>query len=713
MEKKGQVTAFILLGIILLIALGAYFGVKNYIEKQSFESQLRAGVQVPQQVEPAVQFLDECTKQEATNAITEIGLQGGYLNFPTDSIPTSPITPIPPAVEILSRSNLKTALWFRETGNGIRQTQVPTKEEIQKNIADLLTQQFPRCIDQVQTAYPDMNIQSLGDPKASVEIFDQLVNAKVTIPITISTKGITFTVDAFGAQIETEFGKLYQTAIDIFNKQNEVLFLENKTLDLLTAYDPEIPYSGVEPTCSPRTWSKADTTNRLKLVLFENIAAMKIKGTNYAPNDQLKSLEFDALKQDAKEITVNMLYSPKWPTFVDISPSEGDVLAGDPVNKQEGNELSGLLAPYFCFNQHHFIYTIKYPVTITLTDPQGFIFQYATEIIIEKNQPRRSTATPLDLPDTRLPICDYPQAPLKINTFTVDSQDHPQPLSGVNLNLKCSPTTCPLQQNAKDSSVTLTVPACVNGALEGTKTGYLPGKTFVSTNTDQQQEVNLVLEPKYTKPVEFYVIDKKTGEVRKPYASETIMYQLAHTQPTPLTSTIIYQQEGNDCQQDSDCGGGLACQKNKCLFPTCASNQDCSSDQSCTNSKCQPKNTVELAVGDYDIQYFVLRSSTWPIVMPKQEIQRCVNAAQSSFLGLLQTQEQCTTTETESSSLSSVMTGGATFKHAFTREELASDRPVKLYALVDDIPADQAGLTAITAAFENNKDHPYFKAPEI
>ena len=126
MQKKGQVTAFILIGLFILLVVFGVIAVKQgYLDKAL--QKLGLVRVVPTQIEPVQSFLESCVKQVALEGIDRIGLQGGYINLPQDPIPNSQFTPVPEVLEIIPGSELKTALWFRERGNGIQTLKIPSK----------------------------------------------------------------------------------------------------------------------------------------------------------------------------------------------------------------------------------------------------------------------------------------------------------------------------------------------------------------------------------------------------------------------------------------------------------------------------------------------------------------------------------------------------------------------------------------------------------
>ena len=668
MQKKGQVTAFIVIGLVILILAVGVIAVKQGYLNKALEK-LGLIRTTPEQVDPVQDFLESCVKRITTEAVDLVGLQGGYVNLPEDPIPNSQFTPINENLEIIPDSNLKTALWFRERGNGIQVLEIPSKQKIETELEDYVNVNFPVCLNNLsyftQEGYL---LQGSGTPKTEATITDNKVRVSVDFPLTVSRQNAEFGLEKHSIEIESNLGELHSLATQIMQAQYEQTFLENKTLNMLVAYDSEVPYSGIDIGCGEKIWSKPETILKLKNILHENIAVTTIKNTNIDLKQELEYLQFDALKGTHNDVNVNLMYIPNWPTLVEINPSEGNILRGNSITRSSG-VASSLISSFVCLGDHRFIYDIKYPVLITLKDKDGFIFQFATEVIIDNNQPRINTLEVPQIPDIENPICQYPQKDLLIATATYNNEGELIPLTDVNLNFKCSPASCPLgqsSQNYNEPTLKAKVPLCVNGIVEGRKPGYFTGKSLFSSNQETNDEVLVALEPIYTKKVNVKVIDKNTGEVRDPYESEQISFQFNHDQNLYLINYIYPDQ-----------------------------------------------NEIQLIIGDYNIDSYLIREPTWPVTTQKQEIENCVDTRDPGFLGLFKSTQHCEKAEIPSMELSHVLTGGAKFTHSFTREELASEKELTLYILSDDLPGDLESMQKIQIAVEVNKDHPLFREPEI
>ena len=83
MNKRGQVTIFLVVGIVLLFVSAGVYMVVNKSQTGSFileeeESHFKTGVGAP-----LVSFIENCIEERAVQGIEIVGLQGGFI-FPTE-----------------------------------------------------------------------------------------------------------------------------------------------------------------------------------------------------------------------------------------------------------------------------------------------------------------------------------------------------------------------------------------------------------------------------------------------------------------------------------------------------------------------------------------------------------------------------------------------------------------------------------------------------
>ncbi len=677
MEKKGQAAAFIIIGVIILIFVIVFMTVKTGFLRDLFEKISVERRAVPQQIKPLQEFIGRCVEQASKEGAEILGRQGGYISIQGDDIPITQFSPLGPSLEIIPSSGFRTAVWYRERGNGIQEIGMPSKQIMEEELADYISLNFAECLSNL-TSFSEQGylIEADAIPKTTARINERSIEASVEFPINVRILDTEFTLSEHGGEVDSNLWHLYNMAKEIMEKENNNNFLEEKTIDMLVAYNEEVPFTGTDLSCSEKTWIKSDVELKLKNILFENIAAMKIKGTKYVLNDeQLKYLEFDPLSTKDNTITANLMYIPDWPTFIEINPSEGNLLRSDAVSKKTGG-LAGVVSSFFCLNTYRFVYDIKYPVMVTLTDEDGFSFQFATQVIIDNNQPKENRLEFLEIPETESPVCNFPQKEVSILTATLDKNEDIVPLDGVSLSYKCFPASCPLGDSALnprgEPELRTLVPLCFNGVIEGSKEGYKQvQKIFYSSNDPEAPGfVLVVLEPVYTKEVAVKIIDKETGAVRDPFESEQINFQFLSTQAN-FQSGYIYPDE--------------------------------------------EINTIDLIPGHYTFNSYILReASTYQITFPKETIETCIDTRDFGLFGFFNQKHVCSSVETEPVEFDTVLTGGSVnVEHEFTREELSRDGKLTLYVLSSKIPSNQEELQRITIELETNKDHPLFRYPEV
>jgi len=671
MEKRGQATAFIILGIIVLVVVFGVIAVKNDLFKNLFQKITQSRETIPLQVKPIEDSLSSCIHNVGSRAVQLVSLQGGYLDLPNDVMPSTELSPLSSSLEIISGSGFETSVWFRERGNGIQELNVPTKNRIEQEISNYVDRNFESCISNLTYFNnKDYKLSFGGSPITKTSISDNDVDIVVDFPIDVSIQDNDFTLNDHHAVVNSKLGELYSMSSEMIDNLNTGYFLENQTINMLVAYNEEVPFSGTDFSCDQKIWYKNDVSRRLKNIIYENIAAVNVKDSNIdVQNKELKYLELDPFKSSHKDVTISLSYIPNWPTLVEINPSEGNVLKSDNIIKNSGGVASTIVSSFFCINTYRFVYNVKYPVLVTMRSSDGLVFQFATQVIVDHNQPRKNRMTTLDLPDSTSQLCQYPQRKVNVLTNTLDGNGLVIPLKDVNLAFKCFPASCPLGTSSSGNTpyLDVNIPMCYNGIFEGTKENYFVGKTLYSPNNpDSPDSVNVILDPVYKKKVNVYVIDKSSGDVREPYDSEQVNFEFMN-KLSKFSSTLNY-----------------------------------------------PDNKeVGLIAGDYIVNSNIIRNSTWKIKYDSQEIENCVDTRASGIFGFFSTEKKCFKTETDPVELDYVLTGGAKFENSFSRSDLSSDEPLNLYILSSPIPSDLEGLQKIQIETETNNEHPLFKLPNV
>ena len=655
MQKGGQVTLFIIIGIFLVVVSSGVFYVSQLIKQTAFEKEAIKAAVVPEQFIPVQQFITGCIESTLNEAITILGLQGGFI-----SVPARPYLytkdKLLDHLEIFPGGSLRVPYWYYKTENYIQTENIPTKKSMELALSDYIEDNLDYCLKGLNAfsvvgySFDIPNIKTI-----TTSITEETVQTVVDFPITAELKGIKFKIPRHYASIKAPLGRLYNLATTFFKKENEELVFEEKTLDLLTVYD-EIPFSGTDFDCKRKIWLKSETSKNLKDILAVNIENFKIKNTNYEAKEQ-KYYELE-LDQKNKDVTATFRYSPNWPLELEISPSNGDLLKGDPVIS-EFKDATKFLSTFFCLNNYHFVYDLAYPILVTLSK-DSYVFQFAFVVIIDNNQPRKDL-TALEPLDSSPDICKNAITPINVYTYKRTADDSLEPLADASISIKCLTTTCDLGR-ATDGVLRVYAPQCLNALITGNKEGYNSATKTVSTNVESK--ITLSFEPYYEVPFDIMLIEK-TGTLRKPYKSELVIFELISDS---YSTMFIYPQE---------------------------------------------QNKLKLIPGNYKINSYIIANSTWDIKIQEQTIKKCVERPKG-ILGLFGRKETtCLEAKIPSQTLSQVVKGGANFDWSVKRRELANAKHIIFYTVVDELPTTYEELSDIYNEANINPTLPIFIYPRL
>ena len=478
-SRKGQVTIFIIVAILIVASIVGYFLLKD-----------RLKVGMPKELASAYDYFLSCIEDETQLASSLAGSQAGYLELPEFEA-GSDYMPFSSQLNFLGKG---VPYWYYVSGNNIIKEQIPSKEKIQEQMAEYLTKRIKEC------DFRDFEAQgfsiAIEELKVSVAIKEYEIDVDVEMPLTISFNNATARQTTHKARVNSRLGKFYNIAKKIYDKENKELFLENYGVDVLRLY---APVDGTELTCSPKIWKPTEIREDLIEALEANTPAIKIKG-NYYSGEEKYFIQDIGEKVDAN---VNFLYSRNWPTKIEIYPDD-DPLIAEPVGLQEGLGVLG-----FCYVPYHFVYDMTYPVLIQIYDSEE-MFQFPVAVVIDKNKPRQ--ALDVESQVQAVPqLCEHKLT--EMNVYTYDTKLNPVEAQ---IKFKCFDTSCYIgSTNISGSEAVLTAmfPQCANGFVMASAEGYKTRKYIASTV--KSGDVEIILDKKYKLELE---VNKDGKEIGSEYA---------------------------------------------------------------------------------------------------------------------------------------------------------------------------------------------------
>ena len=346
MQKRGQVTIFIVLGIVILVVVALLFMLRSDLVEQDFESEMNSII-VPQQIMPVKEYFDFCLRDVTQEGLTLLGEQGGYIEMPEDIVPRSSNNVYSNSLELSPGSEV--AYWFYESANGIEREQVPSLQIMEEELEVYLNEHFKDCFYFVDTFEEQGFVIDLPTSATSeVTINRNDVQVKVNSDVYVSLKDVNKDLDKHMVIVDSKIGELYELAKRVMDEENKEMFLEEKTIDMMVAYE-DIPYSTTEFTCERKLWQKSEVLEDMRGIVSTNMAAIRLKdlsGSAYIAEDN-NYFEIDIEKP--AYVSDIFMYSTNWPIEMDVSPTKGEILVGDPLT-QSVPEISKFLNLFFCLN---------------------------------------------------------------------------------------------------------------------------------------------------------------------------------------------------------------------------------------------------------------------------------------------------------------------------------------------------------------------------
>jgi len=233
------------------------------------------------------------------------------------------------------------------------------------------------------------------------------------------------------------------------------MVLENYSVDILRTY---APVDGFDLSCSPKIWNANIIFDTLKNATEANFITLK----NSGEKSDYFNLEIPI------DSNVRILNSKDWPSTYEVEPANSPVLVAKPIGNQPGLGILG-----FCYVPYHFVYNLRYPVLVQLSQ-KGEIFQFPLSITIEGNLAKKVEVETIS--DTNVNLCD--ESPTSVVTVNLVNSNG-NPING-NISYNCFESSCNLGET-KNGKIIEEFPQCANGKIIVNSEGYKENSHIFST----------------------------------------------------------------------------------------------------------------------------------------------------------------------------------------------------------------------------------------
>jgi len=472
-DRRAQVSLFVILAILIVAVIVVIFVVRGGVDDAE---------RIPIELAPVYDHYLDCVESETLIAVQIAGTQGGRIET-GEYIPGSDFAPFSSHLNFLGFS---VPYWYYVSGNGVIRENVPTKEEMEMEIARFIEEGLGRCDFEEFYAGGFEIERELEDVKVDVE--DMKVNVEVRGEIIVERGDDVGRKSVHRVKVDSKLGRFYDLAREVYGFEKRESFLENYAADVLYL---NAPVEGVDIGCGPKIWSTQNVINDLKESLEVNFATIKLEGDSYTLKGENR--EYFVIDVDSDE-AMNIVYSRNWPTRIEIN-GEGvdeEIMIAEPVGTQEGLGVMG-----FCYVPYHFVYDLSFPALIQFYDEEE-LFQFPVSVIVDKNLPREAAFAETLLGDEEdFDLCAFETEEIEVNLFDVNLRK----VDG-NLSYECFNQKCRLG-GTDGGRFRGVAPACYNGYLSVRADGFADKKELFSTNSEST--LDIIMEREHELDVELIV----------------------------------------------------------------------------------------------------------------------------------------------------------------------------------------------------------------
>jgi len=249
-NKKSQITVFIIIGILLVVAIAAYLTLNVSLNGNNANN-MNYG-----ETRPIYNFVQDCIEETGEDAIYQIGKTGGYVIAPE------------PRMHFDEKSDDGVAFYLHDSGKKFsnqnaltpsvpsaapyeevvfeKENLMPTKEIIEKQLSLYMDSFLYYCVGDFSD-FSDFNITQ-GKIKTTSKIEKNKVVFNVNYPLTISKESRTYVFNEFSGEVFVRLNQTYSLIQELMDEQMKKpdAICMSCIYDLSTKYDLKVKMMDAE-----------------------------------------------------------------------------------------------------------------------------------------------------------------------------------------------------------------------------------------------------------------------------------------------------------------------------------------------------------------------------------------------------------------------------------------------------------------------------------
>ncbi len=451
-SKKGQVTLFVIIGIIILIAAGIFFTLRIMFQQPSEQQIISRISEMPVEFQPINDFVESCIAKTGKDGIKAIGFHGGYIDLNRYGIKANSLNPTESRAILFNPKDEDSgvAYWhyFKSDNEceyncecGSEQPFLYKKQgspNIETQLEDYVDEKLEECLDEFRVfEQQGFDVKVLSDVETTVNVRNNDVLFYVQYKIEAKKDEIEFEIDEFIKSVPVELEKIYELAEQIRTNEVSFTYLERWTIEQIAGFGlgtnenklPPIAAAELDPGEKPVYWVKGDVGEDIKqnmLPIYTPFFTV-FNTANY--NFDLTGTFYEKAilpiaspsKKDYSNLEVKFNYFNWWPIYFDIT---GRGITGQRIGPETA---SSSFFSFIGLKRYNFYYDLSYPVLVDVYSPEAFNdeglhFYVAFEANLRNNNPLKCEGPGKTIyaePSASL-FCNYNQGCSNVTIETVD-----------------------------------------------------------------------------------------------------------------------------------------------------------------------------------------------------------------------------------------------------------------------------------------------------
>jgi hypothetical protein len=524
--RKGQVTGFIIAGVLLLFLVGGFFAMRAH----------RADIVGPPKIAPVAaavrplhSFITECLAQAAEDGLRRIGDSGGYIDPLKSGLRPDPGEPTEGnAIQFAPGSSLLTAQWWHlQSPNdcvGTCQFAAPRpplrktdgEASIEGQLEEFIEGQLPACLgDFAAFRQEGFAIEALGQPEVAATVAEKTVFFVLRYPFKAARAGADYNLKDYVAEFDLPLQDIYLLAKNLTELEAEYRYLENAIRYVIDAFSTDS--NKMLPPVSEFTiglhygsiWTKHEVEKNLGQLLESYIPFIQVQGTRghaeVTPPQGFRVRDaenFRALYNRGflvpqstphPRFDVKYSYLGWWPMHFDLN------CAGQLCRPESLIHTFGF---FIGFQRYNFAYDVSLPVLVELVDEDAFNKKgYSFKLFLEANMRASDPLPAAYAPEEQVSIigrtllCNpghWTSGNVTIRTLNARDKS---PVADAALTYRCGTESCIIGTTDGSGTLTTRLPPCIGGVLGAEALDLHPAFKPLDTTVDDSQERTLLLEP--------------------------------------------------------------------------------------------------------------------------------------------------------------------------------------------------------------------------